>query len=345
MPTDDQQKVFAMTSGVSDFNFDFDFDFEIPDVYKSLTNEGALPEFNVDAQTPDLDSLVTPLEGGSADNFQTDTVAPLEIFTAPESTTNEHEKSTTDECELAIPKVRKLSASRWVPCAGPKPQHGPSRWFPIAAPSNLAPSFAIPALPQYVYPDPQAVGLPYHYPSPPRVMPGHNFSAVTPPGRQTASLPIPGFMYGGVVPTLMPPPTGRYRRMAPINDMSIADQHQGKKRKRDATPVANHGVDDESDSVVFSGRRPPKKLGRPRQYKQRDEQREKSRKRYQRRTQLPGNTVGKKDRIAESPVADSSREDSPEYILGASKQHEHDGDGLLRRSSRQSKPRFPDLQF
>ena len=343
MPTDDQKEMAAMTFDVADF--DFDFDFEVSDVYNTLTNEQPLPEFNTDAQTPDPDSLVTPLEGGSADAFQTDTVAPLEIFTAPQSTTNEHEKSTTDECELTFPKVRKLSASRWVPCAGPKPQREPSRWVPIAAPSNLAPSFAIPALPQYVYPDPQTVGLPYHYPSPPRVMAGHNFSAVTPPGRQTASLPIPGFMYGGVVPTLMPPPTGRCRRMAPINDMSNADQHQGKKRKRDAIPVANHGADDESDSVVFSGRRPPKKLGRPRQYKKTEEQREKSRKRYDRRTQLPGKIVEKNHQVAESPVADSSREDSPEYILGASKQEEQDSTGLLRRSSRQSKPRFPDLQF
>ena len=336
MPTNDQQELFAMTSGVSDFGFDFNFDFETPDVYKTL---------DIDAQTPDLDSLVTPLEGGSADTFQTDTVAPLDIFNAPESTANEHETSTIGECELTFPKVRKLSASRWVPCAGPKPQREPSRWFPIAAPSNLAPSFAIPALPQYVYPDPQTVGLPYRYPSPPRVMPGHNFSAMTPPGRQTASLPIPGFMYGGVVPTLMPPPTGRYRRMAPINDMSIADQHQGQKRKRDATPVATHGPDDESDSVVFSGRRPPKKLGRARQCKQTQEQREKSRKRYDRRTQLPGRNGEKNHQIVESPVTDSSREDSPEYILGASKQQEHEGDGLLRRSSRQSKPRFPELKF
>ena len=344
MPTDDQKEMAAMTFDIADF--DFDFDFEISDFYETLTDEEPLSEFNIDAQTPDSDPLVTPLEGGSADTFQTDTVVPLEILTAPESTTNDYEKPATDECELTFPKVRKLSASRWVPCAGPKPQREPSRWIPIAAPSDLAPSFAIPALPQYVYPDPQTVGLPFHYPSPPRVMPGHNFSAVTPPGRQTASLPIPGFMYGGVVPTLMPPPTGRYRRMTPINDMSIADQHQDKKRKRDATPVANYGADHESDSVVFSGRRPPKKLGRPRQYKQSKEQREKSRKPYDRRTQLPGKGVEKNYQVAESPVTtDSSREDSPEYILGASKQQEHDGDGLLRRSSRQSKPRFPDLQF
>lgn len=333
-----------MTSGVSDFEFDFDCEFDIPEFYKTLTNEGPLPEFNIDAQTPDFDSLVTPLEGGSADTLQTDTVAPLEIFTAPEPTINEHEKSTIDECELTLPKVRKLSASRWVPCAGPKHQPEPSRWLPVAAPSDFAPSFAIPALPQYVYPDPQTVGLPYHYPSPPRVMPGHNFSAVTPPGRQTASLPVPGFMYGGVVPTLMPPPAGRYRRMAPVNDMSIADQRQGTKRKRDATPAAGHGANDESDSVIFSGRRPPKKVRRPRQYKQKEEQLDKCRKRYERRQRLPGNNVLKNRQVAESPVADSSREDSPEYILGASNQ-EFDGDGLLRRSSRQSKPRFPDLQF
>ena len=344
MQTVDQQEMFAMTSGISDFEFDFNFDFDIPEVYKTLTNEEPLPEFNIEAQTPDLNSLVTPLEGGSADTFQTDTVAPLDILTVPESTTYEHEKSTVDDCELPFPKVRKLSASRWVPCAGPKPQPEPSTWFPIAAPSNLAPSFAIPALPQYVYPDPQTVSLPYHYPSPPRVMPGHNFSAVTPPGRQTASLPVPGFMYGGVVPTLMPPPAGRYRRMAPVNNMSIADQHQGMKRKRDATPVASHGADDESDSVVFSGRRPPKKVRRPRQYKQKEEQLEKCRKRYERRQRLQGNNAQKNYQVVESPVSDSSREDSPEYILGASKQ-EFDGDGLLRRSSRQSKPRFPDLQF
>ncbi len=340
MPADDQQEVVAMTFDASDF--DFDFDFEISDVYKTLTNAEPLPEFDINAQIPNPDSVVTPFEGGSADTFQTDTVTPLEIFTTPESTTIEHEKSTTDECELTFPKVRKLSASRWVPCAGPKPQREPSRWFPIAAPSNLAPSFAIPALPPHVYSDPQTVGLPYYYPSPSRLMPGHNFSAMTPPGRQIASLPIPGFMYGGVVPTLMPPPTGRYRRVA---DKSIADQHQGKKRKRDATPIADPGVDDESDSVVFSGRRPPKKLGRPRQYKPTQEQREKSRKRYQRKEQLQGNDVEKDHQVAESPVADSSREDSPEYILGASKHQEHDRDGLLRRSSRQSKPRFPDLQF
>ena len=335
--------VAAMTFDVADF--DFDFSFEIPDVYRTLTSEEPLPEFNIDAQKPDPDSLVIPLEGGSADTFQKDTVAPLEIFTTPKSTTNERVESTTDECELTFPKVRKLSASRWVPCAGPKPQREPSRWFPVAAPSNLAPSFAIPALPQYVYPDPQTVGLPYHYPSPPRVMPGHNFSAVTPPGRQTASLPIPGFMYGGVVPTLMQPPTGRYRHMAPINDMSVADQPQTKKRKRDASPVADHGVDDESDSAIFSGRRPPKKIGRPRQYKSTQEQRQKSRKRYELSKKLQRNDMKKSHQVAESPVTDSSRENSPEYVLGASKQQKHDGDGLLRRSSRQSKPRFPELQF
>ena len=332
-----------MTSDISDF--DFDFDFEFFDVYKSLTNEDPLPDFDIDAQTPDPDSLVTPLEGGSADTFQADTVAPLEIFTAPESTTNERERSATDECDLAFPKVRKLSASRWVPCAGPKPKREPSKWFPIAAPSNVASSFAIPALPQHVYPDPQTVGLPYYYSSPPHLMPGHNFCTVTPPGRQTASLPVPGFMYGGVVPTLMPPPTGKYRRMAPINDMGNAEQHQGKKRKRDATPVADHGVDDESDSIVFSGRRPPKKLGRLRQYKQTEEQREKRRKRYERTKQLQGNVVKKSHQVAESPVADSSRENSPEYRLGAFKQQERDRNGQLRRSGRQSKPRFPDLQF
>ena len=344
MQTVDQQEMFTMPSGMSDFEFDFDFDFDIPEVYKTLNNEEPLPEFSIDAQTPALDSLVTPLEGGSADTFQTDTVAPLDMLTAPESTTYEHEESTNDEREPTFPKVRKLSASRWVPCAGPKPQPEPSTWFPISAPSNFAPSFAIPALPHYVYPDPQTISLPYRYPSPPRVMPGHNFSAVTPPGRQTASLPVPGFMYGGVVPTLMPPPAGRYRRMAPIHDKSNADQHHGMKRKRDAAPVASYGADDESDSAVFSGRRPPKKVRRPRQYKQKEEQLEKCRKRYERRQQLQGNNVQKHRQIAESPVADSSRETSPEYILGASKQ-EFDGDGLLRRSGRQSKPRFPDLQF
>lgn len=332
-----------MTFDVADF--DFDFDFEIPDVYGTLTSGEALPELNIDAQTPDADSLVTPLEGGFADTFQIDTVAPLDIFTTPESTTNEHEKSTTDEYAQTFPKVRKLSASRWVPCAGPKPKREPSRWFPVAAPSNLAPSFAIPALPQYVYPDPQTVGLPYHYPSPARVMPGHNFSAVTPPGRQTASLPIPGFMYGGVVPTLMQPPTGRCRRMAPIDNMSVADQPQAKKRKRDTSPVADHSVDDESDSDIFSGRRPPKKVGRTRQYKSTEEQRERSRKRYERSKKLQGNNTTKSHQVADSPVADSSRETSPEYVLGASKQQENGGDGLLRRSSRQSKPRFPELQF
>ena len=344
MQTADLQEAFAMTSGISDFEFDFNFDFDIPDVYKTIIDEGPLPEFNIDAQTPDLDSLITPLDGSSADAFQTDTVAPLGSLTAPQSTTTEHEKSPTDECGLTFPKVRKLSASRWVPCAAPESQREPSKWLPIAAPSNLAPSFAIPALPQYVYPDPQTVGLAYHYPSPSRVMPGNNFSAMTPPGRQTASLPIPGFMHGGVVPTLMPPPTGRSRRMAPGNDMRIADLHQGKKRKRDTTPVANHGIDDESDSAIFSGRRPPKKLRRPRQYKQKEEQLEKCRERSERRQQLQGNNVQKKHQVAESPIADSSREESPEYILGASRQ-EYDGNGLLRRSSRQSKPRFPDLQF
>lgn len=333
--------VAAMTFDVADF--DFDFDFEIADVYKTLTSKEPLPEFSIDAQTQDPDCVVTPLEGGSADIFQTDTVAPLEIFTAPESTINEHEKSAIDECALPLPKVRKLSASRWVPCAGPKPQREPSRWFPVAAPSNLAPSFAIPALPQYV--DPQTVGLPYHYPSPPRVMPGHNFSAVTPPGRQTASLPIPEFTYSGVVPTLMQPPIGRCRHMAPINDTSTAEQPQAKKRKRDAFPVADCEVDDESDSVIFSGRRPPKKVGRPRQYKSTEEQRKRSRKRYERSKKLHRNDMEKSHQVAESPVADSSRENSPEYVLGASKQQEHDGDGLLRRSSRQSKPRFPELQF
>lgn len=335
--------VAAMTFDAADF--DFDFEFEIPDFYGTLTSGDPLPEFNIDAQTPDPDSLVTPLEGSSADTFQIDTAAPFEIFTVPESATNEHEKSTIDECALPLPKVRKLSASRWVPCAVPKPQREPSRWFPVAAPSNLAPSFAIPALPQYVYPDPQTVGLPYHYPSPPRVMPGHNFSAVTPPGRQTASLPIPGVMYGGVVPTLMQPPTGRYRSMAPANNMSIAGQPQAKKRKRDASSVADHGVDDESDSAIFSGRRPPKKVGRSRQYKSTEVQRERSRKRYERSKKLQGNTAKKSHQVAENPVADSSRETSPEYILGASKQQEDNGDGLLRRSSRQSKPRFPELQF
>ena len=326
-------------------DFDFDFDFEIPDVYGTLASGEALPEFNIDDQTPDADSWVTPLEGGSADTFQTDTVAPLDIFTPPESTTNEHDKSTTDECALTFPKVRKLSASRWVPCAGPKPKREPSRWLPVAAPSNLAPSFAIPALPQYVYPDPQTVGLPYHYRSPARVMPGHNFSAVTPPGRQTASLPIPEFIYGGVVPTLMQPPKGRCRRMAPIDNMSIADQPQAKKRKRDVSPVADHRVDDESDSAIFSGRRPPKKVGRTRQYKSTEEQRERSRKRYERSKKLQGNNTKKSHQVADSPVADSSRETSPEYVLGASKQQENVGDGLLRRSSRPSKPRFSELQF
>ena len=335
--------VAAMTFDAADF--DFDFDFEIPDVYGTLVSGEALPEFNIDAQTPDPNPLVTPLEDGSADTFQTDTAAPLEIFAAPGSTTNEREKSTTDECPLTFPKIRKLSASRWVPCAGPKPKREPSRWFPVAAPSNLAPSFAIPALPQYVYPDPQTVGLPYHYPSPAHVTPGHKFSAVTPPGRQIASLPVPGFMYGGVVPTIMQPPTGRCRRMAPINDMSVADQPQAKKRKRDESPVADHTVDDESDSAIFSGRRPPKKVGRTRQYKSTEKQRERSRKRYERSKQLQGNEAKKSHQVAESPVADSSRETSPEYVLGASNQQGHDGDGLLRRSSRQSKPRFPALQF
>ena len=335
--------VAAMTLGTSDF--DFDFDFEIPDVYGTLTGGEPLPGFNIDAQTLDPDCLVTPLEGGSADTFQIDTAAPFDIFNAPESATNKHETSTIDECALPLPKVRKLSASRWVPCAVPKPQCEPSRWVPVAAPSNLAPSFAIPALPQYVYPDPQTVGLPYHYPSPPRAIPGHNFSAVTPPGRQTASLPIPGFMYGSVVPTLMQPPTGRYRRMTPINDMSVADQSRAKKRKRDASPVVDNGSDDESDSAIFSGRRPPKMIGRSRQYKSTEAQRERSRKRYERSKKLQGNTAKKSHQVAENPVTDSSRETSPEYVLGVSKQQEHNGDGLLRRSSRQSKPRFPELQF
>ena len=334
--------VTAITFGAAEF--DFDFDFEIPNIYGTLTCGEPLPEFNIDAQTLDPDSLVTPLEGGSADAFQIDTAAPFEIFNAPGSATNEHEKSTIDECVLPLPKVRKLSASRWVPCAVPKPQCEPSRWFPVAAPSNLAPSFAIPALPQYVYPDPQKFGLPYHYPSPPRVMPGHNFSAVTPPGRQTASLPIPGFMYSGVVPNLMKPRKGRYRHMDPVNDISIAGQPQAKKQKRDASPVADHDVDHESDSAIFSGRRPPKKVGRSRQYKSTEVQRERSRKRYKQSKKLQENTAKKSHQVAERAVADSSRETSPEYVLGASKQ-EHNEDGLLRRSSRQSKPRFPELQF
>ena len=357
-----QPESIDILSDLSDFDFSFEMGIDL-DVYDPFVNAEPLPNFNLDPETPEPESAVNSLECNFTNTMQTETVDPFDLFTVFKPTTDVN-------YELPPQKVRKPSASRWVPCAPPpEPQLEPSRWVPIAAPcSNLVPSFAVPTLPQYYYPDPETFGLPYYLPSPHTALPLQNFRSITPPGRQISSLPMPSNVPGTSATTFIPPPPGRFQGMAPVANMTGPDLQQGKKRKQATAPV-DEDKDIEAEAAIFSGRRPPKKLGRPYACQQTKERREKNKRRaadYHRRKNDPvykakcaqwtkesaerkrqrdAKAAAKTEEVPDSPATDTTQAESPEYVLGGSSQPFNDGDGMLRRSSRQSKPRFPNLEF
>ncbi|KAL2038261.1 hypothetical protein N7G274_008910 [Stereocaulon virgatum] len=341
-----------------DFQFDFDPTYQGFNPFEGLD---FLPEI-------DMDFIST------SPDFSFDGFAALE--------------PSMDELAMTPAKERKLSASRWAPCTPPpQPQWEPSQWVPIVPQSELSGRPIINS-----YPDPeqlfgaqqtQYASLPYFAQPRPGNNPFHNFSQITPPGRQLSSINYPMFTPGNVLP-LGPPPKGKSRQGKPCVDLkesalSPLSIQPGQKRKRPALmslPGGSPAHDSDSSlssappspSSSITNARPPageKKKGRPYVYKQTKETIERnarrkadyhkrkhdpaymakmnrwSREYYQRRRYGRGRTTEKARQAEEVDEG----EESEEYVFGRLALKSPGEEVGLRRSSRQPKPIFANLEF
>ena len=351
----------AEFSESGDFQFDFDPTYQGFNPFEGLDT---LPE-------TDMDFIST------SPDFSFDGFAALE--------------PTMDELAMTPSKERKLSASRWAPCTPPpQPQREPSRWVPMVPQSELSGRPIINSYPDpeqlFGVPQTQYASLPYFTQPPPSNNLFHNFSQITPPGRQISSINYPMFTPGNVLP-LGPPPKGRSRQVKPCVDLkesalSPGTMQPGQKRKRPALmslPGESRAHDSDSSlsstpsspsspSSSITNARPPageKKKGRPYVYKQTKETIDRNTRRkadYHKRKHDPAYMAkmnqwsreyyqrrrygrGKKaEKTRQAEEVDES-EESAEYVFGSSASKTPGEEVGLRRSSRQPKPIFANLEF